>query len=324
LLAKENPLHVLRILLQSSFGSVYDLGTTIFYTTPLIFTALSVSIAFRAGLFNIGAEGQLLLGSLAAAATGILFPNVPYPFAPALAVLAAMAAGGIWGFIPGWLRARRGSHEVIVSIMMNFIAKGLASYVTLYLLFNPESQNPETRPVAPPYFIRPHDPVARFFGDAPASSAFVVAIALALALWWFFQRSVRGYEMRAVGANEHAARAGGVDVAKSRILAMTLAGMAAGLVALPEVLGNAGRFRLEFSADYGFMGIAVALLARNHPIGIIFGAFLFGALHKGTADLDLETERVSRDLSLVIQAVVIFSVSASAHWEKLMKKVARL
>src|SRR5262249_8053510 len=130
--AGENPWHVLRILAHSAFGSSYDLGMTLFYSTPLVFTGLSVAIAFHAGLFNIGAEGQLTLGALAAAACGALWPKLPAPLAPVLAALAALLAGTLWGAIPGWLRARRGSHEVINTIMLNFVAAGLASYVALY------------------------------------------------------------------------------------------------------------------------------------------------------------------------------------------------
>src|SRR5258705_8396722 len=140
--AGESPWRVLCVLGKSAFGSRYDLGMTLFYATPLIFTGLSVAVAFQAGLFNIGAEGQLVSGALAAAAIGALLPACPALLAPALAATAAFVAGAAWGFIPGWLRARRGSHEVINTIMLNFIAAGLASYVTLYLLKNPFSQNP--------------------------------------------------------------------------------------------------------------------------------------------------------------------------------------
>ena len=143
-LAGENPWRVFKILVHGAFGTRNDFGMTLFYSTPLIFTGLSVAIAFHAGLFNIGAEGQLTMGALAAA-VGALWPGMPSMVAPVLAGLGAILAGMIWGAIPGWLRARRGSHEVINTIMFNFIAAGLASYVTLYLLKNPESQNPETR-----------------------------------------------------------------------------------------------------------------------------------------------------------------------------------
>ena len=162
-MAGEKPWHVFTILSKGAFGSGYDLGMTLFYATPLIFTGLSVAVAFHAGLFNIGAEGQLTLGALAAAAVGAIWPSLRSPLAPVLAGLAAILAGALWGAIPGWLRARRGSHEVINTIMLNFVAAGLASYVALYLLKNPESQNPETRPIGASYLIHKFD----VFGGAP-------------------------------------------------------------------------------------------------------------------------------------------------------------
>lgn len=308
--AGESPWHVLRVLGMSAFGSTYNIGMTLFYATPLIFTGLAVALPFHAGLFNIGAEGQLTMGALAAAAVGIWAPSLPWPVAPALAGLAAFAAGGAWGFVPGWLRARRGSHEVINTIMLNFIAAGVSSYVTLYVLKNPDSQNPETAAVGSGYLLS-HFGV---FESAPVSTAIFVALAALGVVWLFLDRTVGGYELRAVGQNEGAAHAAGIDSARVRMRAMALAGGIAGLVGVAEVLGNAGRFRVGFSPDFGFVGIAVALLGRNRPLGVLASALLFGALHKGAADLDLETEHVTREVSLVLQALIILSVSADGLW----------
>jgi general nucleoside transport system permease protein len=314
--AGENPLHVLSVLGKSAFGSGYDLGMTLFYATPLVFTGLSVAVAFHAGLFNIGAEGQLTAGALAAAAVGGLWPGIPGPLAPLVAGLAAVGAGMFWGAIPGWLRARRGSHEVINTIMLNFIAAGLASYVTLYLLRSPASQNPETRPVGGAYLLAPWE----CFAGAPVGLALPLALAAALGIWVLLWRASLGFELRAVGQNEAAARMAGIDCGRARILALTLAGGLAGLVGVAEVLGNAGKFRLGFSPEYGFMGIAVALLGRNHPAGVVAAALLFGALHKGTSDLDLETEHVTRELSLVLQGLVILSVAAEGLWSWIQRR----
>jgi general nucleoside transport system permease protein len=308
--AGENPWHVLRVLGKGAFGSRYDVGMTLFYSTPLIFTGLSVAVAFQAGLFNIGAEGQLTLGALAAAAVGAVWPGLWSPFAPVIAGLAALAAGTVWGAIPGWLRARRGSHEVINTIMLNFVAAGLASYVALYVLKNPDSQNPETRPIGAGYCITQFG----VFGGAPVSAALPLALLAAVLVWVLMWRTVLGFEIRAVGQSESAARAAGIDAGKIRIIAMSLAGGLAGLVGVGEVLGNAGKFRVGFSPEYGFMGIAVALLGRNQPAGVVAAALLFGALHQGTAKLDLDTEHVTRELSLVLQALIILSVSAEGIW----------
>ncbi|MGD0059459.1 MAG: ABC transporter permease [Verrucomicrobiia bacterium] len=317
-LAGESPWHILQILWKSAFGSRYDFGMTLFYSTPLIFTGLAVAVPFQAGLFNIGAEGQLTLGALAAAAVGAVWPGLPWPLAPALAILAAIAAGTIWGAIPGWLRAKRGSHEVINTIMLNFIAAGLASYVTLYLLKNPDTQNPETRPIGAGYLISQFG----VFGGAPVSMALPLAIVAAVLVWFFMWRTVVGFEMRAVGQNESAARAAGINTGRMTIIALAVAGGLAGLVGVGEVLGNAGKFRLGFSPEYGFIGIAVALLGRNQPAGVVAAALLFGALHKGTADLDFETEHVTRELSLVLQALIILSVSADGLWSWMKKRGA--
>lgn len=314
--AGESPWMVLSVIVKSAFGSRYDLGITLFYATPLIFTGLSVAVAFHAGLFNIGAEGQLTVGTLAATVAALAVPGLPPVVAPLFALLCGFAAGAVWGWIPGWLRAVRGSHEVINTIMMNFVAAALASWAVTARLQNHESQNPETNPVAASYFFRAHDPLAQWFGDAPVSLAFPVAVLVAIGVWFFLYRTPWGFELRAVGQNERASALAGIDVARVRQLAMALAGALAAGVALGEVFGSAGRFRLGFSPDYGFIGIAVALLARGNPLGILFTAFLFAALHKGAGDLDIETDNVTRDLSLVIQALVILAVGivSSLRW----------
>lgn len=311
--AGESPWHVLKVLFHGAFGSTYDFGMTLFYMTPLLFTGLSVSVAFRAGLFNIGAEGQLTVGALAAAWAGIAWPHLPVGFSWFFGFFWAALAGGFWAGLAGWLKARRGSHEVISTIMLNFIAASLASYVTLYLLKNPESQNPETLFISSSY----HLPRIPGLSESPASFAIFFGIFSAFILFWVFEKTRWGFELKVVGQNEDAARTAGISVVRTQIAAMVLSGVLAAGVSLGEVYGSAHRFKLGFSADYGFVGIAVALLARGNPLGVIGSSFLFGALHKGTADLDIETENVTRDLSLVIQALVIASVSAEALWSKL-------
>jgi simple sugar transport system permease protein len=315
-IAGENPWHVFKVLCMGAFGSPYDFGMTLFYATPLVFTGLSVAIAFHAGLFNIGAEGQLTLGALAAAMVGAIWPTCPFFIAPLFAGVAAILAGMLWGAIPGWLRARRGSHEVINTIMLNFIAAGFASYVTLYLLKNPDTQNPETRSIGASYMIHQF----AVFGGAPVSLALPLAIVTSVCVWFFLAKTTWGFELRAVGQSESAARAAGVSAANVRIIALSLAGALAGLVGIAEVLGNAGRFKVGFSPEYGFIGIAVALLARNHPFGILPAALLFGALHKGATALDLETEHVTRDLSLILQALILLSVCAEGLWSWMARK----
>lgn len=313
----DSPMLVLKTLIQSSVGTREDLGMTLFYATPLIFTGLSVAIAFQAGLFNIGAEGQLMWGAMAAAIVGIRFGGMPGWIAPILASLAAMAGGALWGFIPGYLRARRGSHEVINTIMMNFIAIGLTSYLTLYHFKTTENQNPETAMIAPEFMFQRWT----WFGDTPLNFSFILALLTAVFVWILLWRTTLGYEIRAVGDNEEASRTVGIDSARIRMIALSLAGMVAGMVGINEILGSTGKFKMGFSPEYGFMGIAVALLGRNRPLGVVLAALLFGALHKGTAALDLETEKVTRDFSLILQALIILTVSATGFWEKILKRL---
>ncbi len=314
LFAGENPLNVFMILLRSAFGSTYDFGLTISYVTPLIFCGLSVAFAFHAGLFNIGAEGQLTMATVAAAAVGVLAPNIPFPLAPLLALFVAITVAGAWGGFVGWLRAARGSHEVINTIMMNFIAAGLASWFALKVIPNPDSQNPETAKVSANYLFKDYDLIAQHFADTPANFTIVVAVLIAVALWIFLWKTPWGFEMRAIGSNPEAATRAGISQKKWQILAMIGAGVLAGFVSLGEVQGSSGQYRIGFSPEFGFIGIAVALAANNNPIGILFTAFLMGALHKGASDLDLETATITRDFSKIIQACIILGVSASGFW----------
>ncbi len=317
--AGESPLKVLKVLFQSSFGSGYDFGMTLFYTAPLLLTGLAVAIPFRAGLFNIGGEGQLLVGALGAAAAGVIGKDIHSPIVAILfATALAFLAGGIWGAIPGFLKAKRGSHEVITTIMMNFIAAGMTSYFTLYVIKDPDSSQAETIPLPAIFHLKPF----AIFNGAPMGELIFVLIAIVVIIHYWLWNSVRGFELKAVGENEVAAETYGISKQKSWIFAMFLAGGLAGLVGVVEVLGNAHRFKLGFSADYGFVGIAVALLARGNILGIIPSALLFGILQKGSGSLDLETEKVTRDLAYIIQGLIILGVAAEGLYER--KRVKRV
>ncbi len=302
--AGENPWHVFKVLVKSAVGTPYDFGMTLAYTVPLIFTGISVAIAFQAGLFNIGAEGQLTVGALAVAITGLKLGHWGV-FGQIAAVLAGMAAGAIWGLIPALLKAFRGSHEVINTIMLNFIAAGLTSWATLYYFKNPDSQNPETAVLAP-HMLFPRLPG---FDDAPVTWGAFFAIGALMFYGFILRRARLGFEIRAVGESQDAASQAGISPTKTWIWAMALAGAFAGWVGVVEVLGVTDRFRVGFSPGYGFIGIAVALLGKNRPLGILGSALLFGALQKGASDLDLETENITRDFSQILQALVILIVA---------------
>jgi general nucleoside transport system permease protein len=320
-IAGENPFAVAQVLFKSSFGSSYDFGLTLFFTTSLIFTGLSVSIAFQAGLFNIGAEGQLTIGALAMALAGLLVPGIHGISGFVFCLLAGLLFGFLWGAIPGLLKAWRGSHEVIVTMMLNFIAAGIASYFVVGPFKNPESQNPETASLPAHYTMLEWDPIHKMFSDSPANFSFIIAILMCFIVWFFFKKTFWGFEIKASGQNAEAAAFSGLNPKRAQIMAMSLAGAMAAFVGLNEVLGYSGKFKLGFSPEYGFIGIAVALLARNNTFGIIASAFLFAALQKGSADLDFETTYITRDFSRILQAIIILSVvvTSSAFIKPLLK-----
>ncbi len=305
----ENPLVVLKAMTGALVSSPYDIGMTLFYTTPLIFTGLAVAIPLRAGLFNIGAEGQLMVGAMAAA---VLPQVVSSPF---LAVFGAILISGIWGGLIGWLKARRGAHEVIVSILMNFIAVGITSTLANGMFKDPDSQLGETAPVAEVFHSVPFS----FFAGAPTGVYTVFALFLPYLLYGVMKRSVWGYQLRAVGLNETAATLYGIERGRVWILAMMAAGAVAGFVGCMEVFGNAHKFRMGFSPEWGFSGIAVALLARGKFSAIVPSALLFGMISKGSLALELETEKMTREYAMVLQGIIILSVTLTHAYKKRAK-----
>lgn len=308
----ENPLTAYRILFVESFGSVKNLATTLQRATPLMFTGLAVAFAYRAGLFNIGAEGQLYIGAFAAAWVGFTFMGLPRLIHLPLAVLAGMLGGAFWGAIPGFLKAKLGIHEVINTIMLNFIAL----YLTDWLATGPfhgGSWVPETARIAPTAAL------TRLYPPTRLSSGVFLALAAALVAYLILWKTKQGYELRAVGLNPQAAEYGGINVARNTIIALAISGALAGLAGTEQILGLHNRFIVRFSADLGFMGVAVALLGKNHPLGVLLAAILFGALQTGSAAMDRLTS-VPRELITIIQALIIFFVAA----EYLIRRLLRM
>lgn len=312
--------------LRSTCLTSFGLGYTLFYATPLIFTGLAVALGFHCGLFNIGAEGQLYIGSIAIVLFANFFPGVSATLAVPLAILSAGIAGGLWGAIAGWLKAKRNSHEVIVTILLNFIGIALVDYLILYPLKNPQTQNPETVKIASAYHLPLLETICtryglEWFATTPVNMALFLAIFTALLVHIFLFHSVYGYELRAVGQNPVASGYAGISTKRTIVWALFLSGAMAGLVGLNEVLGHEHRVLQGFSPQYGFTGIAVALLARNHPLGILLSALLFGALHNSARELEFLSERVSKELSLVLQATLICFVAADTLIEKWLRKI---
>ena len=307
----DDPVFTYQLLIGSALSWPDGIGYTLFYATPLIFTGLAVALAFRCGLFNIGAEGQLTIGAFATAWVGFTFSNLPAWILIPLACVAAIVSAAVWAAIPGVLKARFGSHEVINTIMMNFIAEGVVSALTQSYFREEGDPILQTRPIAAAAHIAR---LGRFIPAMPeripTNIAFVFAIVACVFVYVFLWKTKWGYEIRATGANPSAAEYAGISIRKQIVVAMALSGGLAGLVGINEVLGYRYRYYQGFSPQYGFTGIAVALLGRNHPVGVLIAAIFFGALTRGGLFVDIFTENVSKDLVLVLQGLVILFVAA--------------
>ncbi|HEX7786043.1 MAG TPA: ABC transporter permease [Methylomirabilota bacterium] len=309
----DSPVSTYTLLIGSALTWPDGIGYTLFYATPLIFTGLAVAVAFRCGLLNIGAEGQLYAAAFVTAWVGITFADLPAVLLVPLCFLAALLAGGFWGAVPGVLKARFGAHEVITTIMMNFIAIALASYFTQYHYKPPGDPILETVPIGEgAHIARLGRFIPGFPERIPLNLAFPLALLTCLLVYLFLWRTRWGYEIRATGANPAAAQYGGIAIGRQIVLAMSVSGALAGLVAINEVLGYRYRYYDSFSSGYGFTGIAVALLGRNHPAGVILASLLFGALLRGGLFVDIFTEHVSKDLVMVLQGIIILFVAAEA------------
>ena len=299
-----DPFAVYALLARETFGSWYGIGQVLFKATPLLATGLAVAIAFRAGLFNVGAEGQMILGGLVAAVAALALPEGS-PAVVAIAATAAAAAlgGATWAAIPGLLRARFGVHEVIVTILLNFIAVALASFVLVTALAQFETLH--SAEIPPSARLARLEAVWPALRGAPVNASLIgtlVACAFVTLLLW---RTRWGFEVRAAGASETAARAAGIPVRRRLVEAMAFSGALAGLAASNFVQGYKYYYEDGFSADAGFRGIAVALLARNHPLAVIPAALLFGALDRGGFVLG---RTVPKEFVDVLQALVLLFV----------------
>ncbi len=309
----DNPLETFGLLIGSALWWPDGIGYTLFLATPLIFTGLAVAVAFRAGLLNIGAEGQLYVAAFATAWTGIVLGSLPAVVLIPLCMAAAVVAGGIWGAIPGLLKARFGSHEVINTIMMNFIAVALVSYFTQYHYRVPGDPILQSAPISANAQIpRLGAMIPGLPARIPLNVAFLLALAACGAVYVFLWRTKWGYEIRATGSNPSAAEYGGISVRRQIVLAMAISGGLAGMVGINEVLGYRHRYYDGFSDNYGFTGIAVALLGRNHPVGVIAAALLFAVLTRGGIPVDAFTQHVTKDIVQILQATIILFVAAEA------------
>ncbi len=282
------------------------ISETLVSATPLIFTGLAVALAFRVGLFNIGGEGQFLVGATLAAIVGFTFTGLPWFVHLPLAVVGGFVGGGLWGLVPGLLKARTGAHEVIVTIMMNYIAYNLINWSLKTPFVQREGRSdPISKTVDPSaYLVGLVDGLRVHWG-------IVIGIVVAIAVSWLLFRSTKGFEFRAVGLNPSAARYAGISIAWSTVMSMVISGGLAGLGGAAVMLGQSHSLTPGFSGGYGFTGIAVALIGANRPLGVVVAAILFGALRAGSTPMQAATG-TPIDIVTVIQSLVIVFIAAPA------------
>jgi simple sugar transport system permease protein len=291
-------------LFAGALGSPQALANTLVEATPYILAGLSVALGFKCGLFNIGAEGQIIMGSLAAAVAGYAITGLPLLVHLPLALLAGALGGALWGAIPGFLRARTGAHEVITTIMLNYIAIRLADYLIKNPFRDPTSSAPRTP------FVAEAARLPYLFGEEYRLHAgFVIALAAAVFIWWLLNRTTIGFEIQTVGANPDAAQYAGMSVSRTFIFTFALCGALAGLAGASTVLGLEHNYKAAFTGGYGFDSIAIALLAGSNPIGIIPAAIFWGALRNGAGLMQLQSG-ISINLINIIQALVIVFIAA--------------
>ena len=302
LISGASPLEAYAALFKGSFGNAQAISRTLEKATPLIFSGLAVAFAFKAGLFNIGAQGQLLFGAIVAAFLGFSIQGLPAIIHAPLALIGGAAAGALYGAIPGALRTYTGAHEVITTIMLNYIAINL----TDYLADGPWKDTTPGNVVARTPKILPTAEIP-YIGNVPIG--FIIAILVAIFVWWLLWHTTIGFEIRTVGLNSHAAHYAGMRVAWTVILTMALSGLLAGLGGAIETQGVVGRYQPGFNIALGFDGITIALLGKTHPFGVIPAALLVGAMKAGSSQMQFSAG-VAKEITDVIQALILFFVAA--------------
>ena len=309
-----DPMEALSLMVSGALGSSYGWGYTLYYATNFIFTGLAVAVAFHASLFNIGGEGQAALGGLGVALVSLFIPWPHWSIALLAASVSAGLFGAFWAFIPAYLQAKRGSHIVITTIMFNFIAASLLNYVLVNQLRPKGAMDPATAKFPAPTHLPSLGEILNGVGipfakGTPANVTLLVALLACVFVYILIWRTRFGYQLRAFGKSQPAAVYAGINPVKITVITMMISGALAGLMAINNVMGEAERLILGSVEGAGFIGIAVALMGRSHPIGILFSALLFGALYQGGAELGLWTS-IPRELVIVIQALVILFTGA--------------
>ena len=307
----ESPTESLAILINSAVINPEGLSYTLFYASTFIFTGLAVSIAMKGGLFNIGAEGQMYVGGLGLTVAMLtLDHSLPAWLLIPAAMLGSALFGAAWAFLPGYLQAKRGSHVVVTTIMFNFIAADLMNFVIVKYLIPEGQQNPASRVFSDAAALPQLNTWFPILGDTPLNISFLIAIAALVIYGVMVWRSSWGYQLRATGLNQHAAHYAGVSISRMVVVTMLISGALAGLAAVNSVMGSTHYLSLNFPAGAGFVGIAIALMGRQHPVGIFLSAVLFGALIQGGFDLSLEKPNIPQETFIFIQGLIILFCGA--------------
>ncbi len=317
-LVGQNPLEVLRVLINGAFGTERGLSYTLYYSTTFIFTGLAVSVAFHGGLFNIGGEGQAIMGGLGTGLVAVWFSNsLPIWLMLPLMLVAGALFGMVWAAVPAYLQAYRGSHIVITTIMFNFLASSLLVYLLVNHMKVPGSMAVESAPFAASAKMPSMVDFMAWLGvqwpASPLNTSLFLALLAAVGVYLLLWRTRAGYDLRATGSSASAAAYAGINPRRQIIIAMAFSGALAGLVGMNEIAGVTGRLMLEFVSGAGFTGIAVALMGRNHPFGIVLASILFGALFQGGAEVSFEVRGLSRDMVVMLQGFIVLFSGAMAY-----------
>ncbi len=316
-LVGQNPLEVITVLVKGAFGTQRGLSYTFYYATTFIFTGLAVAVAFHGGLFNIGGEGQAIMGGLGAGLIALWLSSLlpAWLMLPLMLVFSA-AFGMAWAAVPAYLQAYRGSHVVITTIMFNFIASTLLVYLLVNHLRPKGTMSVESVPFADSARLPGMHQALAWLGidwpSSPLNVSIFLALLACLGVYLFLWRTRAGYHLRAVGSSPGAAEYAGIRSKRQVMVSMAISGALAGMVGMNEIAGVSGKLLLEFVSGAGFTGIAVALMGRNHPVGIIVASLLFGALYQGGAEVAFEIRGFSRDMVVAVQGfIVLFSGAMS-------------
>ncbi len=314
----QDPLEVITVLLQGAFGTERGLSYTLYYATTFVFTGLAVAVAFHGGLFNIGGEGQAILGGLGTGLVALwLSASLPAWLMLPLMLFVGAVFGMVWAAVPAYLQAYRGSHVVITTIMFNFLASSLLAYLLVYQLKVPGSMSVESAPFAESAKLPSMATFMGWFGvawpNSPLNTSVFLAVLAAIGVYFFLWHTRLGYELRATGSSARAAAYAGINPRYQVILAMGLSGALAGMVGMNEIAGVSGRLLLEYVSGAGFTGIAVSLMGRSHPFGIILASILFGALFQGGAEVSFEVQGFTRDMVVMLQGFVVLFSGAMAY-----------